>query len=445
MNCQIAAGFCRVRVLAWVGVISLLAPLEVEGQLPAALTNTLAITSSSGQFVVHGGRDLPQSSSQITPGWTRLTSQGDEELTELEPRSLSVTSERIKTAVLTRLGLKDAWRGRIHLFVTSKPWNEQPLRILPGQYRDGWQYRLYVPRKFSWKGLVRGISEALILEIVNRNNEGSFGQAPLWFNEGISGLILNEYGRSLIIESYTYRIRSERKPDPLAFAREQLRDRETPCFADLGLPDAAQLRDPAEWRRFQAGAQLLVHELQSHPETRGILTTMLPLLPKHLNFHTAFLEAGRERFLSLLEVEKWWALAIANFHMQDPSTLWSREKILSSLASVLAEPTMTSNGTNRVVRGNISLTELIRTWEFRLQEEVLRRKALQLRILASHAPKPLFSLIMDYSRTLEQYLADRSGAGKDLTRRGAIETRTLFLAQQTIQKLNALDQRRRAL
>lgn len=445
MNCQIAAWFSRVRALTWVAVIPFLTPVEVRGQFPSALTNTVVITSSSGQFIVHGDRDLPQSSSQIAPGWSRLTSQSDEDLIELEPRSLSATCERVKAAVLARLVLKDAWRGRIHLFVGSSPRNEQPLRIIPDQYRDGWQYRLYIPQKFSWKGTIRGITETLILEIVNRNNQGAFSQAPLWFNEGVNGLILDEYGRSLITETYTYRIRSERKPDPLAFAREQLRDRDPPSFADLGLPDPAQLRNPTEWSRYQAGAQLLVHELQNHPDTSGIVMTMLPLLSKHLNFHTAFLEASQGRFLSLLEVEKWWALALANFRLQDPSMLWTRENILASLASVLIEPTATSTGTNRVVRGEIPLTELIRTWEFRLQEEVLHRKVLQLRILANHAPNPLFGLIMDYLRTLEQYLAGRSGrsgAGKESTVRGAVEARTPIIIQQTIQKLNTLEQRR---
>lgn len=444
--CQNATWIRRARSLSLIFLTAfLVADAQGQGALLGALTNSVAITSSSRQFMVHGDRELPKSSSQITPGWTQLTSQGDGELIELEPRSLAVTCERIKTAVLSRLELQDAWRGRIHLFVGPVPRNEQPLRILPDQYLDGWQYRIYVPRKFSWKGLVRGISEALILEIVNRNNRGAFGQAPLWFNEGVSGLLLNEHGRSFITEAYTYRIQSERKPDPLAFAREQLRDREPPSFADLGFPEAGRLQDPAEWRRYQAGAQLLVHELQSYPETKGILNAMLPLLPKHLNFHTAFLEASRERFLSLLEVEKWWALAIADFRFRDPTTLWPREKLLASLASVLVEPTATSLGTNQTARGDIALTELIRTWEFRLQEEVLRRKVVQLRILASHAPKPLFGLIIDYSRTLEQYLAARSGAGRDSLARGAVETRTQFIAQQTIQRMNSLDLRRRAL
>lgn len=446
--CQNAKWIRRARSLLLV-LLTAVPVANAQAQAQAALlwavTNSVAITSASRQFMVHGDPELPKSSSQITPGWTRLTSQGDGELIELEPRSLAVTCERIKTAVLSRLELQDVWRGRIHLFVGPIPRNEQPFRILPDQYLDGWQYRLYVPRKFSWKGLVRGISEALILEIVNRNNRGAFGQAPLWFNEGISGLLLNEHGRSFITEAYTYRIQSERKPDPLAFAREQLRDREPPSFADLGFPDAGRLQDPAEWRRYQAGAQLLVHELQSHRETRGILNAMLPLLPNHLNFHTAFLEASRERFLSLLEVEKWWALASADFRFRDPSTLWQREKILASLASVLVEPTATSIGTSQTARGDIALTELIRTWEFRLQEEVLRRKVLQLRILASHAPKPLFGLIMNYSRTLEQYLAARSGAGKDSPSRGTVETRTQFIARQTIQRLTSLDQQRRAL
>lgn len=263
---------------------------------------------------------------------------GDDPLIKLRPELLTVSCERIKRAVLTRLNLKDAWRGRIHLHLHRQPAIDRPVAIRPQVFRDGWQFHVALPDKIEWTRLVRAVTEVVLLEIANRDNGSTVcAQPPLWLAEGMDVLVIGEHGRELIIESQTSLNRSSRTPDPLRASRAALVGQDPASFSDLTLASAEQLVQPAEFARFRANAALLVHALTV--ETRRSQTVeFLRNLPAALNWQTPFLHAHRTEIANLLEAEKWWAVNATHELAQDPALFWPPAQVTARLGKSSANP-----------------------------------------------------------------------------------------------------------
>jgi len=402
-----------------------------QGALPFEAPVTAA--SVSGQFIIHGRN------SSLPPTSNRLTAVGDEPVIELQPDILAVTCERVKAALHDRLGLRDTWRGKVHLHLQRTPAVEHPIGIRPQLYRDGWQYHLAVTDRVEWDRLVRALVEVVLLEQVNqRNTGGTCAQPPLWFTEGLHRLILAEHGRALVIEAQTTRNRSARKPDPLAPARAVLQGREPMTFSELGLVTLGQLAQGDTFPHFQASATLLVHQLTVDDEARRRAREFLAQLPAHLNWQTAFLRVHEDRFASLLDVEKWWALHATRELARDPALLWPADRVRAELADILSE-TARIRDQDGSARRVLSLGEVIETWDFATQTPVLQRKTSQLQVLALRAPAELQPLVAECFRTLHGYLEARTAAGSDPQHRGDLTVRTGLLAKTTARRLAQLE------
>lgn len=425
-------------------------------QLPDALKQKLALTSVSGQFVIHADRDatsgvarqtLPNETYTMTVGGQPLTlfslrPTGASNVIEVDPKLLAVTCERVKKAVLENLGMRDQWRGQVHVFVAPKGRRFQGVEILPEKYGDGWGFRMGIAAECDWQRLVRGIVEVILLEITNREARTVIAQAPLWLSEGIAGLVIAEHDRSLVTEPNAYLVVAGRKSERLRQARTVYRDAEPPTFTDLGQPDVQKLADPDAWSRYQAAAQLFTHELLSDGDGRAQTAAFLRILPYHLNWQVAFLRAFNPRFLTLLDVERWWAVAAADFQSRDPLLQWSREKILRQLALVMRENVEVRQGTNGpVTREEVSLSQLVSRWDFATQRPVLMRKASQVQALHLHSPKELRPLVADLYRTIDTYLYQCATSGYDGDTRGDVPSRIRQLSRDASRRLAGLEDR----
>lgn len=393
------------------------------------------VTSRSGQFIVHGidvGR--PPAGGELKP-------VGDNAIIQLRPELLAVTCERVRQFVNLRLGANDQAGSRVHLYLRRRHAVEDRLNIVPQIIREGWIYHLELPEEVEWKRLVRALVEVVLLEQANRQNVTDIcAQPPLWLSEGVTELLLNEFGRDLVPESQTTLNRSARRPDPLAPVRATLAGRNPLGFSELGLPEADQLDDPAQLAFFRASATLLVAELLEDPSGAAALRRFVQELPRSLNWQTAFLRASEGRFATLLEVEKWWAVSAAGVLSRDPSLLWPRDRVLSELELILAETAEVRGDTNGpAARRTLPLAEIVRTWEFEAQREVLQRKANQLRLLSAHTPRDLLPLVIECHRAVDEYLTARAGAGRDSQARTDIAPSGRVLARTTARKLEELD------
>jgi hypothetical protein len=392
-------------------------------------------TSRSGQFIVHGRE------TRLPPAGGDLKAVGQGEMISLRPELLAVTCERIRQTVKLRMGATDRAGSRVHLYLRSRHKVESQLTILPQLIREGWLYHLELPEEVEWKRLVRALVEVVLLDEINRTNQGdTCVLPPLWLAEGVTELLLNEFGRDLVPESQTTLNRNSRRLDPLGSVRSTLAGNNPLGFTELGLPELNQLADPAVLGHFRASATLFVSELLRDSQGPLWLREFLQQLPRHLNWQTAFLRASGGTFSTLLDVEKWWAVSAASVLSRDPSLHWPRERVLSELELILTETADLRAATNApAARRTLPLSELVRTWEFEAQKEVLQRKVNQLRLLSVHAPQELLPLVIEIHRTLDDYITARAGAGRNGPARMDLAPRGRMLAQSAARKLEELD------
>jgi hypothetical protein len=423
----------------WRGALALVLALAAS-LLAQAITSPLppqavTATSRSGQFIIHGRESLPP------PSGGRLRPVTDDEQISLRPEVLAVTCERIRTLINQRFGAEDRAGSRVHLYLRRRHAVEGRLNIVPQAIREGWQYHLELPDNVEWSRLVRALVEVVLLDQVNRGNAtDNCVQPPFWLSEGLTELLLNEFGRDLVLESQTTLNRSARRPDPLAPVRAVLAGHNPIGFSDLGLVGLEQLTDPGRFAFFRASAALLVAELLQDRAGTALLRAFLQQMPRHLNWQTAFLRASNGRFKTLLDVEKWWAVSAANVLSHDPALLWPRTRVLAELRLILSETADVRTSTNSPsARRTVALSEVVRTWEFGAQRDVLRRKVNQLQLLSMHTPRDLMPLVSQCYHTLDSYLDTRSGGGRDGDGRMDFALRARMLGKATAQKLDELD------
>ncbi len=428
-----------------------------HAQLPEVLKSRKTLTSLSHQFVIHAEVDpatgvplqaMPGESFQLNIGTgPRLTlfsmrESGATNIIDIDPKALAITCERVKKAVLGELGMNDHWRGNVHVFVAPANRPRQPVEILPTRYGDGWHYKVALPARCDWVRLVRGLVEVLLIEIANRDARPQLVQPPLWLTEGISGLLVAEHGRTLVTEPNAYIVVSGRKAERLNLARQLFRESNPATFSELSWPDSQKLADTGAWNLYQAAAQLFTQELLNEHDGRRGIQDFLRAMPQNLNWQTTFLRAFHPRFLTLLDIERWWAVAIADFQSRDPSLQWSRERIVRQLGVIIHETTEVRTGTNGpVTRKELPLSQLVANWEFSDQRDVLARKANQLQLLHIHAPPNLRPLIADYFKILDVYVRDRQPQGGSQDTRGDVGMRKRILARESSKRLAELEAR----
>jgi hypothetical protein len=405
-------------------------------RLPGAVVPPVTAWGISGQFVV-------SSATGATPRIGIIPEAAAADEIVLEPQLLAVAAERVKHAVLTRFDSGDQWRGKIHIYIRPKrELGNTPIRIVPVSFPGGWQYRMDVPDEVEWRRLVRALVEVVLLEAANRDMGEHVGLPPLWVNEGVAFLVIADQGRDLILEGHKAVRRNERKLSLLTEARRMLDGRTPLLFSELSFPPDSLPNDAALWPAYQASAALLTHELLSDDAGRRSMGQFLRGLPRCLNWQTAFLEAHRSRFLSALEVEKWWAVNSIHVLGRDPALLWTRAVTLDHLAAIQTENVEIGRGTNGPVqRGAVPLSQVLVQWDGATQREVIRRKEAQLRELYQHAPIDLLPLVTEYYRTLQQYAADRYGTGSSNLRRAELEQRSRVVATRASRRLQELDRK----
>lgn len=403
-------------------------------RLPGAIVPPVTARSISGQFVVQSATGMAPRLGLIPEVATDVSEVA------LEAQWLAITAERVKRAVLMRFDAGDRWKGKIHLNI--RPQAEVgpgPVRIVPVRFPAGLQYRVDLPDKMEWRRLIRALVEVVLLEMANRDSAENIGLPPLWMNEGMTALVLADQGRDLVPQSHTAVMRNERKASLLVEARKVLGDRPPLLFSELSFPADTVATDPVAWSFYQASSALLVHELMLDVPGRQAVWNFLALLPRYLNWQMAFLEAHRGRFLSVLEVEKWWAVNATHVLDRDPAQLWTREATLAHLASLLVESAEIGGGTNAPARREaVPLAELVLKWDGTLQGEVIRRKQEQVRDLYRHAPKEELPLVVDLNRILQEYRDGRAGIERDPARRADVEPRARLVAAKASRQLREL-------
>jgi hypothetical protein len=189
---------------------------------------------------------------------------------------------------------------------------------------------------------------------------------------------------------------------------------------------------------------LFVGELLRLPDGRACLRTMLAELPQHYNWQVAFLRAFHAFFERPLDVEKWWALTVAQATGRDVAQSWTLEESWHKLDEAIHSPVQVRTSANELpLHADASLQTVVREWDSVRQTQALGSTLRELGLLRLRVAQEFVGLVQDYSQALETYLQQRDHTGSILPLMRKAGRRRA--AEAAIQQLDALDARREAL
>jgi hypothetical protein len=329
------------------------------------------------------------------------------ELVELEPALLAIGFERLKDALLFELGAGDSWHGRIDLLINpALPEGEEP--YLEATLRpEGWTYEMELPKSAKPDRLLRALVHVLLLEMANRNTSGQTAEIPLWLVEGMTAHLRAFNLPTFLVQERVTLLGNRMKLDALDVVRQHLRKEQAISFQALSWPDAEQAdgRGPGIYRDC---AQLLVYELLHLKHGRAELSSMIAQLPQHQNWQFAFLNAFHAQFKKPLDVEKWWALTCVTFSGNQIVEKWSVDESRKKLQDLLDVPAQVHFTSERMpVAAEVTLQEVIRTWQHDAETEALERTLSGIEMLRWHCAPQMTPLVQAYETTLRNYLKDR--------------------------------------
>jgi hypothetical protein len=414
----------------------------------------LTASSRSGQFIV-------QAASSAEPDPILATNQS---LIHLEPALLAISGERIKQNLWHELEANQPWRGKIFITLHPAVSVDDGALITSERFKDGWQYHLLLPNVIEREHYVRAVTQVLLLELANRSAGPCAADIPTWLVEGLSRQLLISKEMEIILPppaaqgaspsqliqtpvgpvlsglALTSAFADGRWQNPLDRAHKQLTSYPPLTFQELSWPTQTQLTDEAG-ELYRSSAQLFVSSLLHLNNGRACLRAFLAQLPQHYNWQLAFLSAYQTHFASLLEIEKWWALQVADFTGYDITQTWPADKSWQKLDETVRSGIQVRTAADELpFHAQATLQNIIRDWDRVPQRLALQSKLRELEGVESRVSHDLVFLADDYHKVIAYYLNHRDKRGLLLgLRKKAIRRHA---AAAALMQLDALDARR---
>jgi len=414
--------------------------------------NTKVIGSDSGQFFVSAHGALSPHSLDLATRSGLLT---------LEPELLAVSCERIKHELLHELNMRDQWQGKIFVLLHPARTAEDPVTVYPERLGGNWDCRIDLPDALDRNQLVKAVVQACLLEIANRRAADRSVEIPEWLQRGMTRQLMGASEIKLILpppvthengltvtrttvdfsDTPHSKDNTTRKLNPLAEAVEILHTNEPLTFDDLSWPTEEQL-DGYGADVYSSSAQLFVNQLLHLKNGPDCLRKMLAELPDYLNWQLAFLDAFHGTFDQPLDVEKWWALELADFSGRDLLHLLTRQESSKELDAVFQFPIEVQIGPAPPMRTDITFQTIIRGWSRPRQLQMVKSKIWELEVLRLRISPDFIPLLDQYRQVLQQYYQKRSASTRILTGIGLLSDKS---EAEAIARLDALDAQREAL
>ena len=382
--------------------------------LPAAVHADQTLRSRSGQFIVTGIPSVPRILSYTftnSVDWVRL-----------DPAALAVSCERIKEVLLGELELADYWQSPLNIRIYPVREDNEPVQFTSICFRDGWGYELEMPDWIMRSRLVTAIAQAVLTEIANRKATERAAEFPPWLIEGLSAYVIANNRDSLILEPTMRTVKRQVHSESVAPIREALRTRSALTLDQLSWP-----RDDAD-ALYTHCAHLFVHELLHLRGGRRSMADMIARLAENYNWQTTFLSAFSPHFQGLIEVDKWWALAVAHLTGRDPMSLLPLDTVLTHLEQTLAT-SIQVRGTNSVLPGptEVKLQTLVSEWEDRRLTPLLTQKISHLQALRLRSPAEALAVIDGYMLALQSRVKKRASKSETIRRLNEMDVQRLRL------------------
>jgi hypothetical protein len=399
----------------------------------------MILTSASKQFIIRGRSQISMLAASARPGRVYV-----------EPGLLIVACERVKQAMQDELGWGSRWRGNVFINIHPLRFDNENIRVNAVHASESWHYRIEMPDEVEARHLIQSVVGVLLLEFANRAGGTNAAELPPWLAEGLTAHLmagpLSELTfhakrlSELSVETSVVAPVDTRYNDRADGLRRGVQQRGTLNVDQLNWPDfeAADIKAAEAYR---ASSHLFVRELLKLRGGPDALCATLALSPEHLNWQTAFMRGFEPYFKRMIDVEKWWALAVMQLKTHDSSILWSSTEGPQKLEEILYTPMQV-----RLTKAElphvtpVMLQTVIEDWEPRKQIPLLRAKISQLQALRMRLAPELAGLADSYRLTLEKYLQSRGAA--PLPADGRVSRRARGAMNEAIADLNALDERR---
>ncbi|MGH7981195.1 MAG: hypothetical protein ACREE6_17605, partial [Limisphaerales bacterium] len=385
-----------VALLACLCILGLPRSARADGSIPGMIT----ADSVSGQFVVVG-------SPTISPLASLPDVATNQQFVRLDPPLLAVSAERIKNALLRKLGVNSDLMQGGTIFLTLKPASalDEDVAVFPTQLSGHWVYHVVLPDILPRERLARALTSVILMDYANRYAGPRLAQAPPWLVEGFSRELLAETMQDVILSVPDEIVNSisvdpvsftKKGMDPLASMRAIFDTYSILTFQQLSWPTDLELSDE-DSGVYRASAQLFVDQLLDIRNGPAKMRALLDRLPRFYNWQTSFFSAFHQDFRMPLDVEKWWALQTvifaANVHGPQWTPSFSREK-LDQILSVAADFRSSSN--SMPVRAEVSLQDVIKNFDSETQSEILTGKLHDLEVAQFRMSRSMAILAAEY-------------------------------------------------
>ncbi|MDP7292873.1 MAG: hypothetical protein QGI37_05470 [Verrucomicrobiota bacterium] len=422
---------------------------EVEPKrLPADINRLLqpragykTASSRSGQFMAYGPM-LPKRRGGI------LDANANTIL--IAPDYVVVTAERVRHAMLSRLGLSLLPGSRVKLRLEPAMSYKATVPVVTERHLNGYTYGLTLPSEIEADKLVRALVQVALLDLANQKPQLRDTEIPLWLTVGFTQVLLaqpdlvlvlsrpEQGGKEMAMEEV---VKNVRRHDTLVGVRARLRGRRAFDFSEIAMPSPAHLRGE-NWRDFQACSHLLVDRLLAVPAGGVRLQNMIRQLPNNLNWQTGFLKVYGDLFADMLVVEKWWAVTIVQLTGQNQYQNWTLLEAVEKLENLLKLPAeVRLNDADSPLEAEVTLQQAIRGWDFAVQKQTLQQKINQLLIARVKMPQQLLPFVNEYGRILQNYVVTRQRIESFKPRRGQVRPRIAPVIDEAVRQLDSVDRR----
>lgn len=403
--------------------------LACEGRADWKPAAGVVAYSQSGQFVV-AGRSLPPAASRVLrydsgirrfvdAGWTggerpvaTETGGTNSVALRLDPNYLVATAERVRSTFNDLLDLQEPYRGRVYINILESTGPDAEITFIStyDRSRRVWDCQITMPPEMTPDRLLRVLTQALIFELSHRGAGPGGCDVPLWLNEGMIAHIDARLAKTAVFDP-NKSVDIFRSP---VKERDDLNQAIGPagCLTLEQLSWPGQLESKPEVERaFRLSAHALVLELLNFRDGGHCLGETLRRLPQFQNWQFAFLKSFNGHFPSLLDAEKWWALDSLHFAGKGAFEKWSLTETLRRLDAAIVLPVERRNSPDEEsVRDEMNLPAIVTSIDFDAQKSMLARLISGLFNLELRAEPRVVRLVVDYRKTLEQYVADRAEA-----------------------------------
>ncbi len=368
----------------------------------------------------------------------------------IAPDYVVVTAERVRHAMLSRLGLSLLPGSRVKLRLEPAMSYKATVPVVTERHLNGYTYGLTLPSEIEADKLVRALVQVALLDLANQKPQLRDTEIPLWLTVGFTQMLLaqpdlvlvlsrpEQGGKEMAMEEV---VKNVRRHDTLVGVRARLRGRRAFDFSEIAMPSPAHLRGE-NWRDFQACSHLLVDRLLAVPAGGVRLQNMIRQLPNNLNWQTGFLKVYGDLFADMLVVEKWWAVTIVQLTGQNQYQNWTLLEAVEKLENLLKLPAeVRLNDADSPLEAEVTLQQAIRGWDFAVQKQTLQQKINQLLIARVKMPQQLLPFVNEYGRILQNYVVTRQRIESFKPRRGQVRPRIAPVIDEAVRQLDSVDRR----